>query len=57
MSGGDEMRAQKITFISSIELSLKTALNSVLSGERRVARRHLVSALHADSVRHVRTRV
>lgn len=37
MSGEDEMRAQKITFILCIELSLKTALNSVLSGEHRVA--------------------
>ncbi len=38
MSAEDEMRAQKITFILCIELSLKTSLNSVLSGEHRVAR-------------------
>lgn len=37
MSGGDEMGAQKITFILCIELSLKTSLNSALSGEHRVA--------------------
>ncbi len=37
MSGEDEMRAQKITFILCIELSLKTSLNSVLSGEHHVA--------------------
>lgn len=29
------MRAQKITFILCIELSLKTSLNSILSGEHR----------------------
>lgn len=34
MSGEDEMRAQKITFILCMELSLKTSLNS---GEHRVA--------------------
>lgn len=32
------MRAQKITFILCIELSLKTCLNSVLSGDHHVAR-------------------
>lgn len=37
MSGEDEMRAQKITFILCIELSLKTSLNSGPSGEHRVA--------------------
>lgn len=36
MSAEDEMRAQKITFILCMELSLKTSLNSALSGERRV---------------------
>lgn len=33
----DEMRAHKITFILCIELSLKTSLNSMLSGEHRIA--------------------
>lgn len=37
MSGEDVMRAQKITFILCMELSLKTSLNSVPSGEHRVA--------------------
>lgn len=38
MSVEDEMRAQKITFIPCIKLSLKTSLNSMLTGEQRVAR-------------------
>lgn len=38
MSAEDEMRAQKITFIPRIKLSLKTSLNSMLTGEQRVAR-------------------
>lgn len=33
----DEMRAQEITFILCVELSLKTRLNSVLSGDHHVA--------------------
>lgn len=37
MSSEDEMRAQKITFILCVELSLKTYLNSVLSGDHHVA--------------------
>lgn len=37
MSVEDEMSAQKIIFILCIELSLKTSLNSVLSGEHHVA--------------------
>lgn len=37
MSVGDEMRAQKITFILCIVLSLKTSLNPMLPGERRLA--------------------
>lgn len=36
MSAEDEMRAQKITFILCMELSLKTSLNSALSGEHCV---------------------
>lgn len=37
MSVGDEMRAQKITFILCIDLSLKTSLNPTLPGERHLA--------------------
>lgn len=53
MSGEDEMRAQKITFILCIELSLKTSLNSVLSGEHHVACLGIsviYLSLHADFV-------
>lgn len=38
MSAGDEMRAEKITFIPRIKPSLKTSLNSAPAGERRLAR-------------------
>lgn len=37
MSAGDEMRVEKITFILCIKPSLKTSLNSVQTGERRLA--------------------
>lgn len=64
MSGGDEMRAQKIPFILCIELSLKTSLNSALSGEHHVACLG-ISAIYIslqvesvrETVRRVKTRV
>lgn len=37
MSAGDEMRVEKITFIPCIKPSLKTSLNSVPTGERRLS--------------------
>lgn len=63
MSVEDEMRAQKITFILCIELSLKTSLNSMLSGDRiaclgiRVISLCLFLSLISVKLWHVKTRV